>query len=403
MLPDARKLVMKKFIGKVAVITALGGFAWHSSLDAAPKNADAKKTAPASGSALPQTTEEIVLKDDKGKDRRCKIVESKKLPDGTIQHKLKTLDNGEEMTIIEASPEKARALEKESRNSAPKVAAQAPVANSLPPLPNIPDPMTPLPKSESVKLPKEPTKAPAPSVAPTPEKSQMPVATEGRRGLFGGSRSSASESKPGFFGRLFGRKSSEPTSVAPMPAPVAEPRATAPSRSNPAPVAPAPVAQPVPMNTTPSISGPSLPMPLPKGLPNDNPFSSMSQAPVMPRNQIPTLPTDQGMQSAVYVKSEPMPNYAAGDLRDVMKNDIMPSKREEAAEKLVESALGRRREVREMLVESVKEDPAATVRITCLICLIKTGIRDDLLADALAAAKEDRDGRVRSVVQAMMK
>ena len=104
--------------------------------------------------------------------------------------------------------------------------------------------------------------------------------------------------------------------------------------------------------------------------------------------------------------STPLPKYGEfpeenGDEREIsefkiaLKAAIRPSEREIAAEHLIDSYQGNTPEIRALLLVSAQQDPAPTVRLTCLRCLSKQGIKDQALMTTLVAAQKDRDPRVR--------
>lgn len=83
-------------------------------------------------------------------------------------------------------------------------------------------------------------------------------------------------------------------------------------------------------------------------------------------------------------------------LKEMLKDAVQPAHREMAAEGLCATAQGTSREVRQLLLTAVQQDPAATVRATCLRCLAKQNVADDVLQTAMTAAQKDQDARVRN-------
>ena len=85
-----------------------------------------------------------------------------------------------------------------------------------------------------------------------------------------------------------------------------------------------------------------------------------------------------------------------------MTRSRQPSSREVAAEGLISTPQGKSSEIRQMLLTSVKQDPAATVRSTCLRCLAKQGMQDEIFQAAMTSAQKDDDARVRNEAKAII-
>lgn len=320
------------------------------------KKGDAGKAEPAG--------ETIVLQEQGKPDRKCVIVSSTPRPDGSISHKVKALDNGEIMTIVEPKNAPSKTVttgEPTAKPTAPSKPEAAPVKGE------------PAKKAEGAKSPyNAATPAAKPNqtaeskasdqklydlatLTPLPPKyDSIPSAANPPK---------SSESK----------KVAEPvktTKLAPadlprgarMPAPEA-PRGTA-SVSEPAPLAVVSIPQEIP--AAPVINAPS-PVPV-------NPAMTVS------RTATPGV----------------------GQMKEMLQEALQPSHREMAAEGLCALPQATSHEVRSLLVQSVQKDPAATVRVTCLRCLAKQNVNDGLMQAALESAMKDQDSRVRSEAKSIV-
>jgi hypothetical protein len=119
------------------------------------------------------------------------------------------------------------------------------------------------------------------------------------------------------------------------------------------------------------------------------------------------MPGQPGMTSS---GAYPMPSMApampvaemqnVGQLLLTMRDSVYPSYREWAAEALTASGNNQHNpQVVEALVAAAKDDPAATVRATCLRCLVKMHVNTAPAVTTIQGLKSDPDPRVRSAAE----
>ena len=161
--------------------------------------------------------------------------------------------------------------------------------------------------------------------------------------------------------------------------------------------------------------GPPQPMMASYGQPRMNPMPSRS-APYGPTvqltppagasrgapqgTQVAMLPPpqDRGVMSVGYqapAASAPAAATTVPQLTNVLHDALFPSQREMAAENLATFDCMANDDAVRALIQAVREDPAATVRATCIQALAKMKANTVPVISALQAAKDDSDGRVR--------
>jgi hypothetical protein len=356
--------------GALAAGLAYAAAGSGSALAAPPKPPKPQTSTP----AVDKKQDEIVIKDGKT-ERRCVVLSSKRQPDGSLVQQVKALDNGEIMTLTELPPgaktPPAAVPTSDPVPSAENPPHKTPYAGRL--LPNLGKPAADVTDGERpaglLRGRDRPTDAPA---APQP----LPVVEP----------SAEKASRPGLFSRIFSRHKSEkaepvmgpPPSYRPVPAP--------------AQTAPPPLAEPV--NSAPPASAPAKPaQPL-------SPFSQLLATPpplavAAPRMGAP-LPLPR--LSAAVPELTTTGSGSSQHLAE-LRGALQPSAREAAAEALAVGPQAADVTVRGALLTAVREDPAPTVRACCLRCLVKQGIRDDVLNAAVASAQADADSRVRAEIE----
>lgn len=95
------------------------------------------------------------------------------------------------------------------------------------------------------------------------------------------------------------------------------------------------------------------------------------------------------------------PSAQIAQLKEMLTDALQPAHREIAAEGLCATSQGRSRNVRQLLLTSVQQDPAASVRLTCLRCLAKQNVMDEIFQTAMTSAQKDQDARVRNEAKAI--
>lgn len=125
------------------------------------------------------------------------------------------------------------------------------------------------------------------------------------------------------------------------------------------------------------------------------PANPIQEPPILAQMpEIPTLPPIGSTPTIVQTKQEQIDKLGA-TLRDA----LLPSHREEAAEQLAESSVASSLAVRSLLMTAAGSDPAGSVRACCIRCLAKIGVRDAGYEALLNAAKNDPHPRVREELQ----
>lgn len=321
---------------------------------------------------------EVIVVQEKGKpDRKCLVLAAVKQADGSIAYKLKALDNGDTITIYDrtAPMTSSGVAEKPmipEKTVAEKPKQEKPMASDIRPItpPRVglldriaqPNPArtqvteackpceTIIPKQKpprEVRTTIEPAKV-AEMTKPTP-----PTITP--------------------FQAVEATKPTHPVDTG-LILPAMEP--TKPTVS-------APIAQPVEKPITPSAPAVILPAA------NTTPLADI-KVPVVPAFE-PIGPLPKYHPPAEVNTEE----QRIATLKATIKDALRPSEREDAIEKLAESARGRDADIRAFLLMTAKEDPAATVRLTAIRSLAKQGVKDQALMTVLVAAQEDGDSRVR--------
>jgi hypothetical protein len=112
----------------------------------------------------------------------------------------------------------------------------------------------------------------------------------------------------------------------------------------------------------------------------------------------------QGMAPAAYspppmAAANACDPQAAQQLMQTLREALYPSQREWAAESLAGMDWRTHPQVFDALLMAAREDPAATVRTTCVRCLSGMGVNSQLLVMTLQSLKADSDPRVRSEVE----
>ena len=292
-------------------------------------------------SAPYQVDQHIILKSPKG-ERRCVIVSVTPKHDGTIEYRMKTIDTGEVMTILD--------------RSGAGIARRAPASDESPKVSVSSDPL--LASSLRQLAPRTETPADLPATR---------------------SDNLASVPKPV-------QKRTDPMPVAPIvkqqrpERSVVEPASLVAGRAQVGSDTPV-YSDPTPIQQVRhTVSAPtSDPAPIGFAIPPSR-FRPVTVAPA-----ITSKPAVRNFDREEQVV----------DLSEKLKNALQPSVRESAAEKLAVAAGADSSAVRTLLLETAVNDPAATVRATCVRCLVRMGVRDFPFQAMLSAARQDADVRVR--------
>src|SRR5262249_26540917 len=163
-------------------------------------------------------------------------------------------------------------------------------------------------------------------------------------------------------------------------APVANGRPAGGVYGPPGPPKSLPVAQPGPRPT-----GPMLPPAAPYGpvvqLPAPTPASQVAQQPA------PAPAQGTGVAQASY--QAPAAGQTPQQLTAMLHDALFPSQREWAAEKLSALDWKQAEAAVQALTQAVKEDPAATVRASCIHALAKMKANSYPVVNAIQTAKHD--------------
>jgi HEAT repeats len=89
-------------------------------------------------------------------------------------------------------------------------------------------------------------------------------------------------------------------------------------------------------------------------------------------------------------------------LIDTLRDHLLPSRRQVAAEGLREWDWHQHPEVVEALLQAAREDPAATVRAGCVRCLGVMNVNTEPVLATLQALKADPDPNVRHDAEAVL-
>jgi hypothetical protein len=283
----------------------------------------------------------IMIKLGDKPERRCVVVSVKAQPDGLVEYQLKAIDNGETLTVFDR-----------------------PGTVLAKPLPTV-DPNAPKPQSSQ---------------------SDPLLASSIRRPSTGFERPTSAQLAASPF--LTQPRTTAPSATEPLPSGIKktvvvyrEPRtkqelvAQQPVELPPSTIAsqPKPTPDPVPVQQarTPLV--------------NTTMSDPVSMGFVIPVSNASTTPKTKQYEREDRIVM----------LGERLRNELKPSARELAAEALAEGAGADSAAVRSQLLTAAANDPAATVRATCVRCLVKIGVRDQALAALILTAKQDPDARVR--------
>jgi hypothetical protein len=333
---------MYRIIRKAALIAVVGAGIWvTSSLFAAPGSSSGNPAAP---SYKPE--QEIVLKEQGKPDRKCLIISTKIEKGGVMRQKVKALDNGEILTLDVRPPQGQPVL------------ALPPTVAVIPANPPAPAKLTANAAEAAQPLPPKPV-------------------------------------SKSLWTRLFGP--STPSSCAPCqkgnPVPLIKPQPTT-VKPNVTSTAPPPLAEPM------RVAG-LVPLPAPIAAPAIIPEPVVAE--LEPNKLTETIRPLGPLPKYGAIQQDNDDDRKIAHFKIALKGALRPSEREMAAEGLMESYQGKSPEIRTLLQLAAKEDPAATVRLTCLRCLYRQGINDEALIAALGTAKHDRDPRVREEAESLEK
>jgi hypothetical protein len=114
-----------------------------------------------------------------------------------------------------------------------------------------------------------------------------------------------------------------------------------------------------------------------------------------------------GAPAMVYPGAMPVPQpaapaadpQAASQLIQTLRDALYPSQREYAAEALAALDWRTHPQVFDALLTAARDDPAATVRMTCVRCLSSMNVNSSLVAMTFESLKSDSDPRVRNEVE----
>ncbi len=364
---------------KESLLTAMlcGGMAWGQHLP----------TAPAAGAADPSI---LTLKEAGKPDQRCRILKTRRTPDGKTEYQIQDLATGEIATIVEngtptlnAPP--APVLPQSRDRIAPM---PAPTASSrgwfsrLNPLPE--SPVVPL-RTEKGRL--EPVGELASGTQELPESQPAPGLLQRVRRFFkrGDTEEAPPAAPPSRF--LNGATST------PLPA---MPRASGPLGTSEStltsPLTPAP-ARPIFSTPAPALNGQGAAMP--SQTPGSNQMATSSPY----GNLEPArLSGAQTLQMASF--SRRVAGLSRREVLAILRDSPYPSQREVAVESLASTDWHTDPNVIPTLIETATEDAAATVRAACVRCLVSMGANTGPVLETLHKLQADPDARVRREVQA---
>jgi hypothetical protein len=140
--------------------------------------------------------------------------------------------------------------------------------------------------------------------------------------------------------------------------------------------------------------------PTPPGMLPPTPYGPVVRLP-LPQDQagpqLAKLPPPQGTGITQTAYQAPRPSAeTAQQLTATLRDALYPSQREMAAEKLATLEWRQNEVAVEALTRAVREDPAATVRVTCIHALAKMKVNTLPAVKAIEAARTDVDVRVRN-------
>ncbi len=113
----------------------------------------------------------------------------------------------------------------------------------------------------------------------------------------------------------------------------------------------------------------------------------------LPRNQDPVSIANG--DSSAQQRAEDPEAFRLQRIKELLKQDMLPSHRMAAAEELLQCVPGRIGEVRAALLKSAQEDPAACVRAACIHALSKLNTRGEDFSTLLDTSLEDESAEVR--------
>jgi hypothetical protein len=119
---------------------------------------------------------------------------------------------------------------------------------------------------------------------------------------------------------------------------------------------------------------------------------------MMPPPMMPTMPMAMPMPVQM-ATAAPAPQVTTGDLLARLRDSIMPSEREMAAQGLSHCDWRHDPAVVHGLVEAAKADPAPLVRASCVRALADMKVNTVPVVSAVTALKDDSDMRVRKEVE----
>ncbi|WP_020468339.1 HEAT repeat domain-containing protein [Zavarzinella formosa] len=311
-------------------------------------------------------------------DRRCVIIAAKPQADGTIEYRMKAIDNGEVLTIYDRPGSGAtRPLPAESASQPkPSVSSDPLLASSLrqPTGAKNADPA----KSDDVSKPGDTALATAPTKRDGPLhrlQELIPIGSKNQE-----------RPAPGVQTPVIVTRANPIRQPQPVPTDMMKsasnigtamidgtggmPGKTISTASSGTAMV---VGEPAPLNMVRRPAAlPAVAEPVSLGF-------------VIPVNNSQTTPKARNYEREERIVS----------LGDKLKNALQPSARENAAELLTEGVGADSAAVRSLLLTAAANDPSANVRATCVRCLVKIGVRDTPFLALLATGKQDPDVRVR--------
>ena len=302
---------MKRWLltGVAATVAWGGSAAAQAPQPATPVSPPAAKDGPPGGPI-------IVIKTAGQPDRRVQVIRSERGPDGKVLTEVRDLATGDVYSMVDVNP--GGTLDAPAKPATPATPAWTPVRK-------------PAGGTDSqANLPRAKDRPADPLLGGTP------AAT-----------APAQDSKPRFFGRVFG-KAETPTQPAAKPAPVA--RTMAPPTTAPAAMPAMPAG---PVQAAASVAAP----------------------PMKPSEQM----REDISQYIQDLQSHPRPSF-----------------RMEAASGLADGRYAARAEVKQALATAAKDDPAGVVRGHCIACLSKLGYADPEYVRRLQLWANDPDPAVQS-------
>ncbi len=399
---------MRKIISRTFIVSAITGamsiapvIGIQNHINAASPKSTASSSVNATTNAKTPAKAFIIIKQKGKPDRKCMVISSHLRPNGDTELHVRAIDNGEMMIVV--SPKKGNQSKtannsianNNSSNNKQSIPLSTPKPGDLPPIGKV------------VNNSKNST---TPSSNGGATSSISSSATSSSSNLANTSNSNKSSTKSaGLFSRWSSSKSTKSTSNSTTVV------SSYPAKTSPSNKIETPTLTANPSNSTPGQAvvssqkttiNPVMPgngnmmmfsnsnySTTPAAMPSFPPLSPGNMNFVMPVHSITVVDEDHFVAE----------NAAKEQLLTTLSKAIRPSVREESAEELARRKDGKSEYVRNALLKAIQEDPAPSVRATCLRSLASLGIRDSIFQTALVSAQGDKDSTVRDEAKGIAK